>query len=907
MAAVLCLLFTAVMAVPLGPLPALGPTFNPVAGVFSTSPREVPERLTLSGLHEPVLVDEDAHAIPHIFARDDHDLFYVEGYLVARDRLVEMDLMRRQAQGRLAEVLGPGAVPGDTLQVTLGLRRTAEASAARLARDDPDTYAALQAYCDGVNAWISQVAAANAWDVPFRLLGYRPQPWTPTDALSIQVLMAQTLALDMSPVARALIAQKLGAARADALFPTYEVNEQKPYAPGPYPPADPPDTQTLARAELDFGSGAGVGGWTGAGRATARSDAKATLPAGKGKAVDPAQSAKSGAAGGLAAILEAFSTMASSSPVQAALQLGLDRIGNSNNWAVDGTLTDTGKPYLAGDPHLALTLPSIWYEAHLESPEVHAYGVIIPGLPGILIGHNRDVAWSLTNVQNQQTFFYSETTSRDHPGEYLHNGRWLPFSVYREDIAVKGGETRHLEIPWTVHGPVVSNVPTLSDHGFAPPAGLTLSMAYTGNLYSDDLGAVLRLVRAENAADVKRALSLFGSPTQNFAYATRQGDIGIISAGFYPTVPAGASPWLPMPGTGRWDWTGLIPYERIPQIANPPWHYVFSANQREVGPDYPYYIGTSATGFDAGYRARTIQDFLADPANHPVTREKMADLQASDRDALAGAMVPVLLQAVAASKDASADVRDAAERLAGWDDVMRKDEAAPAIWWTFLDRYVKDTFGPWWKAARLEGVPDLQPEPGGAYVEALEAMTVAPPGSDAYRAVAYPGGSDRSWFYDPVKGVDRTRDQVMVQALGEAVADLRATLGADANAWQWGALHHREIPSLTGVAALGRGPYPANGDRFTPNAAGGEPSNHGPSWRMIADLSNWSRSWGVYPGGELGDATSPYYADFVGTWLAKGYKALPFPAEPRTRAGEWARRVIRLEPGGAGSGEGGSR
>ncbi|MBX5476206.1 MAG: penicillin acylase family protein [Clostridia bacterium] len=901
--------FTVPLALPIGPLPALGPTFNPVTGVFAGVSRDMPEKLALPGLQAPVAVREDAYAVPHIFAQNDHDVFFAQGYLVARNRMVQMDLMRRSGSGRLAEILGESLVPSDALQLTLGLRRTAEAEARTLKAEYPEVYAHLQAYADGVNAWLEEARRTHALPAPFRLLGYVPEPWTPVDSLVVQGIMTEDLALSMQPLARVVAEAKLGSARAGALFPELPVNEQHPYDPGPYPQDAPVDAATLRARALDFGPGAGVGGAVGGGEPQTAAGAPrpgwpgpaaaaqvaraggAPVSGGAGAEIGGAAASPADFADALAGFLRVVSGAAG--PLATAI---FQHPGNSNNWVVDGTLTDTGKPYLAGDPHLALTLPAIWYEVHLNAPDLDVYGVSIPGTPGVVIGHNRDVAWSLTNTENQQTFFYSEVVSPQHPDAYLYKGRWVKFSHYAVDIRVKGGATKHLDIPWTVHGPVLSELP-----GVPPLHGLTVSMAYTGNLDSHDFVAIDRLMRAKSASDVRAALREWGSPTQNFAYATRQGDIGIISAGYYPLIAGDAKPWLLLPGTGEADWIGLIPYERVPQVHNPAWHYAFTANQREVGPGYPYYIGTTDNFFAEGYRADTIDAFLADPANRPLTQEKMAELQTSNRDAMAQRVVPALVRAVRAAGDVPADVKTAADLLARWDGVMDKDEAAPAIWWVFLDHYVKDTFGPWWAKTGLDKVPGLELRPNFAPLDqALEVLTTAPVDSPEYQALDHPGGARESWFDDPVKGLHRTREQVMVQALEDAVKDLKQRLGPDPGAWRWGELHHRLVESLLQAPALARGPFPADGDAFTPNAAGGEPSTHGPSWRMIANLADWSSSWGVYPGGQSWDPSSAHYDDQLPLWRAYRYKTLPFPATPG-EAGGWVRRAYTLEPAGGGA------
>lgn len=874
---------TGLLAVPLGPLPALGPTFNPVTGVYAGVSRPLPEKLQLPGLLQPVTVQEDAYAVPHIFAANDRDLFFAQGYLVARNRLAQLDLLRRQGSGRLAEVIGAKALPADKLQLTLGLRRTAEASVERIR--DPRIYGELQAYADGVNAFIAEARRTHAWPAFFRLLGYEPAPWDVVDSLVVQGVMTEDLAFSKGPLERAILTDKLGAGRADPLFPTLPVNPYHPYNPGPFPADAPVDQATLRDRALVYGNGRteGVGG-----AAAAAATADVTIAASASSASDSSAHLDSGQ---LAALVDAVEN--SHGPYTEAIA---QFVGNSNNWVVGGALTDTGKPYLAGDPHLGLTLPAIWYEVHLDSPDIHAYGVSIPGTPGIIIGHNRSVAWSLTNVENQQTFYYAEETSPDHPGAYLHNGQWVPFGQYQVDIPVKGEATRHMTIPWTVHGPVLSELPSLP-----PLGGRTISMAYTGNLFSQDFAALDGMMRARNAAEVKVALKLWGSPTQNFAYATSDGDFGIISAGYYPLVRSG-KPWLPLPGTGEADWVGLIPYDRVPQIHNPPSGFAFSANQREVAGSYPYYIGTTNDFFDVGYRAESLFRALSNPTNRTFTQQKMADLQASNLDDLARRMVPALLQAGRTAPVSDRNVAWALEKLAGWDFDMKKGEAAPAVWETFLTHYIQDTYGPWWKARGLEEVEGFslykkfRTSHGGwkgALLADLEVMTTAPLDSAEYKALAYPEGAGPSWFDGP-DGQKHTREEIMMRALGKATAELAEKLGPDPSRWAWGDVHHRLVPSLTQAAALAAGPYPADGNGRTLNATGGDPSTNGPSWRMVANLSDLGKSWGVYPGGQSGDPSNPHYADQLPLWLDYRYKTLLFPTSPGPA--DWVTRTTTLQP-----------
>src|SRR5262249_28762961 len=322
-------------------------------------------------------------------------------------------------------------------------------------------------------------------DAMFTLLGYEPQPWTPIDSLLVKGDMTQTLNFTDTPLAMSLLYKSLGADLAQEWFPILPPNDQSPYDPGPYPKATAP--QPIASMEAPSA-------------ATSIVDTQALYDK------------------------------------LTALPLGLvSRSGGaSNNWAVAGAKSTSGGALLAGDPHLHLTLPAIWFQLTMDSPGVHAAGVSIPGTPVVLIGHNQHISWSLTDAQNQQTFFYDEQEDSDHPGMYMWNGQWRPYTYAHYDIPVAGGATQHLEVKYTVHGPVISE------------RGLTTSVWWAGNIPSQDLGVLLRIDEASNFQDFRTALKGWLSPTHNFVYADDQGNIGLISAGYYPQV-ANGTPWLPMP------------------------------------------------------------------------------------------------------------------------------------------------------------------------------------------------------------------------------------------------------------------------------------------------------------------------------------------------------------------------
>ena len=769
---------------PVRPLPALGPAFNPTTGAWTmTADALVTDRtVSLAGLEQPVRVLIESDGTAHITAQTDHDLFLGTGYVHARFRLFQMDLMRRQGAGRLSQVVGKAALETDTFELQLGLLRTAQAEWSQLSADDP-TRAALLAYTQGVNDRIKEAESMHQLDAMFTLLGYQPQPWSPIDSLLIKGDMTQTLNFTDTPLVIAQLDKSLGADLTSEWFPVLPPNQQSPFDPGAYLKEAPAPIKTLSTVS----------------EATAQSAAM---------------------------LYQRLS----------ALPDGLiSHGGASNNWAVGGAKSASGGALLAGDPHLHLTLPSIWFQLTQDSPSYHSSGVSIPGTTGVLIGHNRHIAWSLTDAQNQQTFYYAEKEDVGHPGMYFWDGAWRPYTTVAYDIPVLGGPTSHLTVKLSVHGPVISQ------------RGQTTSVWWAGNIPSQDLRVLMAVNRASNWNEFRAALRDWYSPTHNFVYADDKGNIGLISAGYYPQVAKG-QPWLPMSGTGEFDVVGTIPYDAIPQVYNPPDNIVWSANQRQVTKDYPYYIGTASNFFDPGYRANEIHRVLS--AGSKFTATDMQSLQTDTRDFLASEIVPVLLQSLSG---AQLDTRatSAVGLLNTWDYRMQVDSSAATIWDAFWANYLNETFSPWWKSRSVKvSLGDVTDMLG----QDLETWTLQDPGNRAFNA---PGVG--------------SRDAVATQraAFQKTIAQLANSLGSDPTRWSWGRVHKRELDNLAHIDGLSFGPVPDRGDGNTPLAAGGLVSHHGPSWRIVVDWGTQT-FLGVYPGGQSENPASDWYTNRAPSWFAGG-------------------------------------
>jgi penicillin G amidase len=806
-------------------IPALGSALVPGHGAWTSAAggdAVTGQTLTLPGLTAPVQVSFTQQGLTSVTAGTDDDLFEALGYVHARFRLTEMDAERRFAEGRLAQLTGPSGVATDKFELRLGLLGIAERQWSAMPKSSPAARAII-AYSRGVNAYLGQVRASGDWPALFSLVRVYPSNWTPVDSLAVQEALTQELDFSTQPLDDELLERSLGAQRTADWFPVISPSAQRPYDPGPYrnlgiSPAGGQLTSATGAVASSSGTNVSRANARAAAAILAQTDA---LPAG-----------------------------------------AVHTTPDSNAWAANGPKVSNGGAMLGGDPHLLQTLPSIWYEVALSAPGLDVSGVSIPGEPGVLIGHNAHIAWSITSAQNQSVLFYDEQTSASRPGEYFWDGQWRRMKVMHYEIPVRGAAPVQLAVDATVHGPVLTQ------------AGQTVSVDWMGALGSPDLADMLSFDAASNFTQFKAALASWRSPTLNFVYADDKGNIGAIAPGYYPQVRHG-DPALPMPGTGADDVAGTIPYAAVPQVYDPPSHVIVSANQRPVSAAYPYYIGTSADFFDPGYRAEAEYAYLA--AHGGMDQSAFATLQSDLDDQLASVVVPRLLTALKSaprSAPLSPLERYAMNTLSNWNDQMTATSAGASIWWTFWNDYLSATFQPWWTADKVP----VHLDRGGLTVENgqfsldedLETWTVSDQTNPAFSPPGGPAGD---------------ADSVMRAAFATAVAHLSAELGEGPANWEWGKLHSRQFPSITGAAGLGYGPRSAGGDPWTPDVAAGGGNGAGedggaaigPSWRMIVTWAGAGKpdAEGIYSGGQSENPASPWYENLVSDWWSGSYLPMP--------------------------------
>lgn len=827
---------------PVGPLPALGPFLDPAAGVWAGARADTlatgagqGSALQVPGLEGAVRVVYDARRVPHIFADHEADAYRALGYVVARDRLFQLYAQTMAASGRLTEMAGPRAMPLDREMRRLGLPRAAERRLATMAGDTA-AMRVLRAYADGINAWVDGLDAA-AVPLEFKLLGITPPRWEPIHSLHMFGRMGYTLANIAPELDRLEAAARVGQAAAASLFPEHpplvepiQPNGQTAPRLDPHPIAPPGAPDTLAaRLVAVLGD---------------------ALPA---RAADLARRRDE-------ALVEGQHFRA------------------SNNWAVAPARTAAGHPLLAGDPHLELTLPSIWYEAHLVVPgRLDVYGVTIPGLPGIVIGFNRDVAWTFTNTGADVMDFWAETVDDPaRPTRYQVDGRWRPLEVRVETYRGRGGEIVGADtVRYTHRGPMRRDG--------AGPSARWLSMRWTVLEPTQEVATFPQVARARTATEwLDRAATLYSAPAQNMLVADRGGTIAIRSTGRFPiragtARTAGASDSASAGGRGDTvhdgrasasDWQGWLPVARWPQAVNPAQGFLASANQSPFDPrQAPGYFGGS---YDP-WRALRINALLR--AATAVTPDSMRRWQADPGSARADAFVPHLLR-VAAAPPPGADARRLAEagRLLGaWDRrYTLENQGAVLFEWTMreLIRGAWDEF----EGDSVRASRDPLGQPSRA-----RPLLVAPPTHTLYALLA--DSANAWWDRRATAGRVERRDEVVAAALVAALDSCTRRYGPPGAGWAWNRHRRATVRHLLGLPALSArdlavpgGPgvlWPSTGD-----------GGHGPSWRMVVELGPEVRAWGTYPGGQSGDPSSPDYRDRLPRWLSAELDPLVFPRRP---------------------------
>jgi penicillin amidase len=610
----------------------------------SDPPRSGKEQVP--GLSDTATVTFDRFAIPHIAARSDADAFAALGYLHARERLWQMELFRRAAEGRLAEVLGPAAVASDRYLRTLDIPLAAERSLAIL---PPATQALLAAYVRGVNRWIA--GRPRPLPVEFQVLRFAPEPWAPRQSFEIARMIALDLVNADFELDLARLAAKVGRERVRELMPSY------------------PDDAPVVLPE-------GAAHWD-----TLPGD-RALRRGGPGRRAVPSGPAASGGAASAAAVPSVLLAARDLPTVPALAREILDGAAMSrasNSWVIGPAKSKSGKPILANDPHLALRAPSLWYLAAIASPGFHVVGATIPGLPAVILGHNARIAWGLTNVGVDDVDFVIERLNDDSSAVETPSG-WVEMDVVRDSIHVRGAPAVPFTMRRSPNGPLV-------ERAVPGDAHTALAMRWNAREASDELTALLALDRAGDWASFSAAVRGVQVPEQNWIYADVDGNIGYRMAGRVPVRRSGDGS-LPTPGwTGEGHWDRYLAFEELPWALNPPEGFIVTANNRVVGPSYPHLI---TRNWELPYRAARIRQMLE--RGGPFSQDDVRQLQMDTLDLFARwAKEPAARAAEAAGRP------DLARALRAWDGTAGGDREEPSlfyVWYRTLQRMTLEDEAP---------------------------------------------------------------------------------------------------------------------------------------------------------------------------------------------------------------------
>ncbi len=782
--------------------------------------------IALAGLGDEVSVQRDVLGIPTITADNTHDLFYAQGFVHAQDRFWEMDFRRHVTSGRVSELFGKSQLATDKFLRTLGWHDIAEKEVDAL---DPKVRSYYEAYADGVNAYLKDHKGAEA-SLEYAVLGlqnpdYEIEPWTAADSVAWLKAMAWDLRTNIDDETdRALAAPNFTSDEIASLYPAY-----------PY------DRNPVIVPTISSVPAVGTAGLSGvAGSET--SDATASIQWSQVDGVIEAASALVGGAG--------------------------EGIG-SNSWVVSGELTKTGMPLLANDPHLGASLPSVWHQVDLKCRVVTAdcpfdvAGFGFSGVPGVVIGHNNRVAWGFTNLTTDVTDLYLEKIQGD---QYWRDGALVPLAERTETIKVAGGDDVQLKIRSTVHGPIVSGLTddfsaiaeqpyTGSDGVVAapptPPAGeYAVALKWTALEPGTTASAIFALDVAHDFDDFRAAAKIFDVPAQNLIYADVDGNIGYQTPGKLPIRGAGDGS-MPQPGwLSAYDWTGYIPFDKLPVSYNPPEGYIVTANNAIVPDGYPYFL---TNDWDYGWRAARITDLLQRKiANGPLTADDMRDIQA-DQEFFIGKRLAAAYMKVSTGKKGPDGALDL---LRGWDAQNSPDSAAAAYANVLWDELVQNMF--------------------------VRGRAHAAPASDQGRMFLVVDGlldDPQSPWWDNeglgVSGMTATLERTAVDAYKRLV-DLQ---GDNPAKWNWGTLHALPLRSSTfgesGIPAIemlfNRGPFAVGGGTSIVDATGwtlgkGFATVTVPSMRMVVDLSDFDASRWNQLTGTSGHAYHPNYIDQTASW-----------------------------------------
>jgi len=791
---------------PLGQLPPLGKFLDPVKGIWQNGLiADVPSDKTIqiNGITDEVKIVFNERGVPHIFAENNYDLYFAAGYVSAMHRLWQMEFSTHASVGRLSEIVGERALEYDKYIRKLGMAYGAEKMLEETRKNEP-VMDALQAYSDGVNAWINQLDPKH-YPFEYKLLDYAPEPWEPLKTLALGMNINKTLSSGNRALKMSYLEAAWGRESITRLFtarPRFDnpIIQSKNWRFDNISPT-PPENNFIPQFVFDN-----------------------------------------------------------------LLQERDPNVG-SNNWAVSGRKTAHGDALLATDPHLGLTLPSIWYEMQLNAPGINVYGVTFPGVPAIIMGFNEKIAWGNTNTGNEVFDIYEiETDSLFQ--NYYYDGEWIPLQFRKEIYSVKGSEQVIDSIAFTHHGPVLYRS---SESSFASNIPVSHAISWTGLEAGDVIGPLQKINSSKNFTQYRDALSGLNAPPQNYVFASTQGDIGMQLNGLWPNK------WLHQGmfiGDGRspeHDWQDYLPFEYLPYEHNPARGFVSSANQEPTDSLYPFYHGWY---FASPARSNIINNALKNNDNIDV--DDMKALQQNSSNFWAEQYLEQMTDSVLLivsntdTLENKARIEETIEMLLQWNKINEAQSTEATIFETWR----KETFIKLW-APVMEPVKDFG--------------TIYPPIDISYSVLfqQYPV----EIYYDIVQQYPPT-SLLLFEGLQATLSKLEKENGPIGESWHWWKHNGSTINHLLNIESLNEPRLKNKGSSQSPNAISGP---NGPSWRMVTQMSEPIKAWGVYPGGQTGNPASKGYNAFINDWAEGNYYELTLFKNAR-EAVENSQSVLTLQP-----------
>ncbi len=753
-------------------IPPLGIFLHPIQGAWMPPDDQLKsftDEMVLPGLRSQVVVRFDSDRVPHVFAETDDDLYYAQGFIVASDRLWQMEFIARVAAGRLSEIFGPRALEHDKMFVRLGIPEAA-AETTELASHDQAAQTALEAYAKGVNAYIATLTDKT---LPFeyKLLNYRPEPWEPVKSALLLKFMAYNLSFFNRDLQLSRNQSRLSEQDFNELFPL-DLSIPEPIIPRGttwrFQSAPPPTPSQPFRVQVE----------------------------------------------------QRFPTIPMPNPSN-----------GSNNWAVAGKKSTTGRPIVSNDVHLDYAIPSHWYQMQLVSPNQNVAGATLPGAPGIILGWNRHIAWAVTNAGTDIVDWFDLRFRDQQRHEYLHGGQWRPVISRDHQIKVRGHKPVTVTLLRTHFGPIVYGETEDPPNPIIPKG---LAMRWGALNPSNELKAFLLLNHAKNFGECRAAIEEIDTPAQNIICADAGGDIGIFHEGLFPMRWGGQGRMVSNGEDPAFDWQGWISRSELPLSINPSRGFVLSANQAPTDSGYPHYLGGQ---FEVPYRGMRIAEILSSKTRF--SPQDMVEMQGDSLLILARDLVPIFLNRI--NKGKLSDVEtEAVALLEKWDFRVEKESGAAVL------------FDEWFKRVRIAVWSDQFPSDKNYYV---------PRAFETARLIQK--DPESKWF-DRLETDEReTLNDLIQVSLHDAIGELRRTLASRPGDWRWLAYQPASFTHFGRIPGLGVDDVQARGHAYTIFA---NQKKHGPVWKSVVALGPQPEAWAIYPGGQSGHPGSRYYANFLEDW-----------------------------------------